>query len=135
LNLSLKLLMSLAFLLDTWPLVAAENTNFAGRSAASPDVIAQIRAMMDVFAPIYIKCARADSVTAGDVPEGLMPTAEKMQVPTPLVPAPKGAVRYELWTIAGCEHSAQVIVALWYLDSGVETFIASPVQAPSWDAS
>jgi len=135
LNLSLKLLAILAFVLNTWSVVVAEPTSLAGHSGASPDVIAQIREMLNVFAPIYIKCARVDSVTAAVLPDGLLPIAEKMQAPTPLLPAPKGPMRYELWTIAGCAHSAKIIIALWYLDSGIETFIANPVQAPSWDAS
>jgi hypothetical protein len=115
--------------------LAADRAVLTGHSFASVKVIAEIRNMLDVFAPIYLKCRQADSVMAGDVPEDLLTKAEKIEAPTTLVPGAKGPIQYELWTIAGCERSAQIFVKLWYLDSGEETFIASPVVTPSWDGS
>lgn len=115
--------------------VAADIPKFTGHTTAGAIVVAKLGDMFDVFAPIYLKCARVDSVLAGDVPDELLPKAEKIQFPPSLSSPPKGPVRYELWTINGCEHTAEIFIKLWYLDTGEETFIASPVITPSWNGS
>jgi hypothetical protein len=117
------------------PAVAADLINFTGHTTAGTTVIAKIDTMLGVLAPIYLNCPQVDSVLAGDVPDDLLPRAEQMQIPNTLSPLPKGPVRYELWTIGGCEHTAEVFIKLWYLDTGEETFMMSPVIAPSWNGS
>jgi hypothetical protein len=112
------------------PVLAANSPSLAGHSDASPEVISQIRDMLDVLSPIYIQCAQATSVTAGALPDDLLPKAEQIQTPAQLVPAAKRSARYELWTIGGCGHTARIIIKLWYQDTGFETFLASPVEAP-----
>jgi hypothetical protein len=124
-----------AYLMALTPVLAENSPSLAGHSDASPEVISQIREMLDVFSPIYIQCAQATSVTAGALPEDLTLKAEQIQIPAQLVPAAKRSARYELWTIGGCGHTARVIIKLWYLDTGFETFIASPVEAPQWGVS
>jgi hypothetical protein len=123
------------FFMAITPVTAGDAPSLAGHSDASPEVIARIREMLDVFAPVYIQCAQATSVTAGVLPEDLVPQAEQIQIPAALVPGSKGSSRYELWTLGGCGHVAQIIIKLWYLDTGFETFVASPVLAPQWGIS
>ena len=100
----------------------------AGHTAASPQVVAKIHEGLTLIAPIWLRCSHVDSVTAGAVPDGFDPKAA-VELPESLVPAPKGPIRFELWTIGGCDRSTGILVRLWYTDAGNEQFSLSPLKA------